>query len=312
MDKRRRQLIWHTLASFVSLLSHVELSPIGVILVRDNYTRCEDVNLLTERLVCEIHSQEDEMTIERLGLSRCYGSTLSCAEGDIKTCMPLMTLNTLHYQCFCHSDEEGSGATLDYSYYWTPWEELNKHFNGFRYKRGLVIDSGMDSVVKEFSRRLPDIFYIVANYSLPDTVFSASSEHSAYYPVRRARIDDYFSWPCGWVADKYEREHAWLKISLPNTDYVVMGVYIRGRCDAFLQYPSLVDVMTSSDDITWEMVVGRDNIYGRYRADNNTAFVNIWFSQQYITTYWKIIIIDFERHPSMKCDLLGYSIHQGV
>ena len=281
---------------------------IGALIARGHYKHCKDVNLHTERLVCEIHSQEDEMKIERFGLSGCYGSTLSCAEDDIKTCMPLMTINALHYQCYCHSDEEGSVAAIDYSYYWTSWQELNKHLNDFRYKRGLVIDNGTDYMVGEFSRRLPDIFYIVANYSLPDTVFSASSEHTARYAVKRARIDAYFNWPCGWAANKAEPQHPWLKISLPNNDYVVMGVYIRRRCDAFEQYPSIVDVMAAPDDDIWEMVVSGEDISERYVTNDNTAFVNIWFSQQYITKHWKIIILNYVSHPGMKCDLLGYFI----
>ena len=66
------------------LVSWMELSiyPTGAVLARNNYTRCKDVNLHRQRLVCEIHSQEDEMKIERFGLSGCYGSTLPCAEGD--------------------------------------------------------------------------------------------------------------------------------------------------------------------------------------------------------------------------------------
>ena len=61
---------------FLGIISPVELSPhehpTGAILVSDNYTRCKDVNLHTLRLVCEIHSQEDEMKIERFGLSGCF------------------------------------------------------------------------------------------------------------------------------------------------------------------------------------------------------------------------------------------------
>ena len=112
---------------FLCIISPVELTShqhptAGAILVSDKYPRCKDVNLHTERLVCEIHSREDEMKIERFGLSGCYGSTLSCAEGDMKTCMPLMTINTLHYQCYCHLDEQG---TVVSDYYWTLWGKIS-------------------------------------------------------------------------------------------------------------------------------------------------------------------------------------------
>ena len=121
------------------LIPCVELSalPTGAILVSNNYTRCKDLNLHTQKLMCEIHSQEDEMTIERFGLSGCYGSTLTCTEGDIKTCMPLMTLNNLHFQCYCHLEEKGIIIASDY--YWSAWKKLTRHFRGFFYRCRLSI-----------------------------------------------------------------------------------------------------------------------------------------------------------------------------
>ena len=282
----------------VDLISY----PTGAILVNNNYIRCKDVNFHTQRLVCEIHSQEDEMKIERFGLSGCYGSTLSCAEGDIKTCIPLMTINTLHYQCYCHSDHDG--LTNDYDYYWTEWQQLNVHFKKFKYSRRLVIDSEMDYLAEEYTHVLD--LYIVANYSLPDSVYSASSEYNSGHGAKRARIDDYLNYPCSWSANERAPDDPWLQISLPN-EYVVTGVYIKKRCDD-KQYPTMVDVMTSSDDVTWESVVRGDNIEDRYSSDDNTASVNIRFSERYTTKYWRVIITEYVRHPSMKLDLLGYSL----
>ena len=285
------------------LISRMELSlyPTGAVLARNNYTRCKDVNLHRQRLVCEIHSQEDEMKIERFGLSGCYGSTLPCAEGDVKTFMPLMTLNTLHYQCYCNSDEQNSN--FNYDYYWSQWEKLNKHFREFMYTRTLIIDNGLDHVAEEYGRYIPDIVYIVANYSLPDSVYTSSSEFDAYHLPMRARIDDYLVWPCGWTANENELS-PWLKISLPN-EYVITGVYLGKRCDE-AQYPTRVDVMTSEDDSIWQSVVSGADITERYNSDENDAFVNIWFSKMYTTLYWRIIILDFVNYPSMKCDLRGY------
>ena len=276
--------------------------PTGAILVSNNYTRCKDVNFHRQRLVCEIHSQEDEMKIERFGLSGCYGSTLSCAEGDIKTCMPLMTINTLHYQCYCHSDEEGT--TINYTHYWSSWQKLDARLKKFKYSRRLMIDNGLAHVAEEYSGHFPGVLYIVANYSLPDTVYSASSEYNWGHGVRKARIDDYFDFPCTWAAGGGDL-YPWLKISLPS-QYIITGVYIKRRCDQYQQYPTVVDVMTSEDDVIWQDVVVRKNIASSYSSDDNQGFVKIWFPTIYTTKYWKIFIFEFFSHPSMKCDLLGY------
>ena len=174
---------------FLSIICPVFPYQTEAILVKDNYKRCKDVNLHTERLVCEIRSQEDEMKIERFGLSGCYGSTLSCAGGDIKTCMPLMTINNLHYRCYCHLDEQG---TVVSDYYWTLWE--TNPFREFIYNRKLLINNGEDHVAEEYRRFSPGVQYVVANNSLPDSVFTASCYYAlmSNHAPERARIDDYF------------------------------------------------------------------------------------------------------------------------
>ena len=286
--------------------SHIESTscPTGAILVSGNYPRCKYMNLHRQRLVCEIHSQEDEMKIERFGLSGCYGSTLSCAEGGIKTCMPLMTTNTLHYQCFCHSDEES--AAIIYNYNWSQWTKLNTSFRGFSYKRGLTNDTGIEFLAEEYTKtNLTPGLYIVANYSLPDSVYSASSAYGGH-GAERARIDNYFNPPCSWAAAKNQL-NTWLKISLPS-EYMVTGVYIQKRCDVpYIQYPTVVDVMTSFDDVIWETVLSGYDLTERYSSDNETGYVKIWFSMIYNSKYWKVIISEYERWPSMMCDLLGYA-----
>ena len=295
--------LYLTLMVFLHGISYIAGYPTGAILVNDDYPRCKNVDFHTQRLVCEIHSQEDEMKIERFGLSGCYGSTLSCAEGDIKTCMPLMTINTLHYQCHCHSDEEGT--TINYNHYWSSWQMLNERFRKFRYNRQLMIDNGNNYVAEEFSRNFPSIFYIVANNSLPDYVYNASSEYQwGGHGVERARIDNYFNSPCTWAADSSD-PYPWVKISLP-TKYTIKGVYIKRRCDNYGQYPAIVDVMTSEDDVMWQEILVRRNITTSYSSNDSHGFVNIWFPHSYTTKYWKIFIFKFVSHASMKCDLLGY------
>ena len=291
---------------FLGIISPVELSPhehlTGAILVSDNYPRCKDVNLHTQRLVCEIHSQEDEMKIERFGLAGCYGSTLSCAEGDIKTCMPLLTLNTLHYQCYCRLDEQN---TVVSGYYWTLWEK--NRFREFVYKRTLLVNDGDDYVAVEYRRFAPGVQFVVANNSLPDSVFTASSYYKRlrYYAPERARIDNYFHYACAWGAGEGDQDNPWLKIALPD-QYWVIGVYIKQRCDA-PHYPTVIDVTTSVDDVLWQDVVIGENLATRYSSYDRRGSVSVWFSRSYTAPYWKIYIAERIKYSAMKCDLLSYA-----
>ena len=289
---------------FIGQILAIDLSiyPTGAILVRGNYIRCKDVDLHMESSVCEIHDQEDEMKIEGFGLSGCYGSTLSCPEGDTKTCMPLMTINALHYQCFCHSIE--TDTPVENEYYWSDWILLMKHFRVFRYKRQLMVDNGGTSLVDEYSRIYDPVIYIVANTSLsPEIVYSASSQHSTAFRPEKARID-YFGGHCSWAAGG--DPNPWLKISLPSP-FAVVGVYIMQRCD-WLQYPTVVDVTTSTDDETWQDVVIAEDISTRYNSYDNYGSVSIWFSTRFISRYWKIFIISYVTYPSMRCDLIGHPV----
>ena len=284
---------------FLSIICPVFPYQTEAILVKDNYKRCKDVNLHTESLVCEIRSQEDEMKIERFGLSGCYGSTLSCAEVDVKTCMPLMTINTLHYQCYCHLDEQG---TVVSDYYWTLWEK--NPFREFIYNRKLLINNGEDHVAEEYRRFAPGVQYVVANNSLPDSVFTASSYYAllSNHAPERARIDDYFDPACAWGAN--HQPNSWLQISLPD-QYQVIGVYIKQRCD-YSQYPTVIDVTTSMDDVLWQDVIKGEDIATSYSSYDKQGSVSVWFSRPYTTRYWKIYLAETHGGPAMKCDLLSY------
>ena len=278
-------------------------------LLRDRYPPCGDIDFHIQSRVCEIITEEDEMKIERFGLSGCYGSTLSCAEGDIKTCMPLVTLNILHYQCFCHMPDDVSPVVSDY--HWTGWRKLSKHFRGFIYKRKLMINNGSDYVADEYSRIMVDVPYVVADNSLPDSVFTASSywQYVDRTSPKRARIDNYFDVACCWASDAPYDTAPWLKISLPG-HYEVMGVHIRQRCDYVPQYPTIVDVSTSMDDVSWQGVLMGEDIATRYSSYDGDGTVNVWFSRKYTTRYWKIDIVASHSHSSMKCDLIGNGIDE--
>ena len=282
----------------------LNLTLAGDILVKDKYIPCSEVDFNNQRLVCEIRSEDDETKIERFGLSGCYGSTLSCAEGDIKTCMPLMTLNTLHYQCYCRMSEDTAPLVSDY--YWSGWQNLTKRFRRFIYYRQLLINNGTDYVAEEYSRISTGVQYIVANNSLPDSVFTASSYYSNSHVPKRARIDNYFTYSCAWAANSGSDSARYLQISLPG-QYEVIGIYIRQRCD-YAQYPTVVNVTTSVDDVLWQDVLIEEDIATRYSSYDLQGSVSVWFPRSYTTRYWKIYIVKHRGHPSMKCDLIGYAI----
>ena len=302
-------IIYYIISNF-KLCFALNLTLAGNILVKERYMPCSDVDFHNQRLVCEIRSGEDEAKIDRFGLSGCYGSTLSCAEGDIKTCMPLMTLNTLHYQCFCHIPENTTPLVSDY--YWSGWQNLTKRYRRFIYHRQLLVNNGTDFVAEEYSRISTGAQYIVANNSLPDTVITASSywHNNIRHTPERARIDNYFTLACAWAADSRFDFAPWLKITLPD-QYEVIGVYIRQRCD-HVQYPTVVNVNTSVDDVWWQDVVINEDIATRYTDYYTQGSVSLWFPRSYTTRYWKIYIVEYVGHPSMKCDLIGYAISKTI
>ena len=289
------------LTSRVSFAFNLLIS--GDILVKNRYLPCSDVDFHTQSRVCEIITLEDEIKIERFGLSGCYGSTLSCAEGDIKTCMPVLTINNLHYRCFCNMPGNFNPVISDY--YWSGWQKLSKPFREFIFQRKLMINNGADYVAEEYSRVSMDVQYVVADNSLPDDVFTASSYWDNHYLhiMKRARIDNYFDHACAWVGDFKIDSILWLKITLPD-EYEVTGVYIKQRCD-MEQYPTKVDVTTSVDDVLWQDVVIGEDIATRYSSYDMQGFVSVWFSRSYTARYWKIYIVEFFSASSMKCDLIG-------
>ena len=281
----------------------------GDVLVKGSYIPCSDVDFNIQSRVCKIRTEEDEMKIERFGLSGCYGSTLSCTEVETKTCMPLLTINNLHYQCFCSTP--GDVNSVVSHYYWAGWQKLPKPFREFIYQRKLMINNGADYVAEEYSRVSVDVQYVVADNSLSDSVFTASSHYNNKYdtPAKRARIDNYFSRACAWLAQDTSIDSApWLQITLP-VQFEVIGVYIKQRCDSNrLQYPTVIDVTTSVDDTSWQAVVKGENIATRYSSYDKQGSVSVWFSRSYTTRYWKINIVEFHDYPAMKCDLIGRAI----
>ena len=163
-------------------------------------------------------------------------------------------------------------------------------------------------MAEEYSRISTDVQYIAKN-SLPDSVFTGSSYwgNGNGHSPKPARIDSYFTSACAWAAAYKTFDFApWLQITLPG-QYEVIGVYIRQKCD-MVQYPTVVNVTMSVDDVLWQDVVIGEHIATRYSDYYTQGSVSLWFPRSYATRYWKIYILEYVGHPSMKCDLIGYAI----
>ena len=147
----------------------------------------------------------------------------------------------------------------------------------------------------------------MANNSLPDSVFTASSYYNLWsdHAPERARINKYFDPACAWAPAHHDQAYPWLKIALPD-QYWVIGVYIKQRYD-YPQYPTVIDVTMSVDDVLWQDVVIGENIATRYSSYDNQGSVSVWFPRSYTARYWKIYIAERINYSRMKCDLLSYT-----
>ena len=94
---------------------------------------CRLVIFHIEYLTCEIIDKEDHHKINPYIRTGCDSDDVVCENTEVKTCQPVVTLNTLSYKCFCRSlsanDREISNANL------IPWQALSRHMRGFTYNR---------------------------------------------------------------------------------------------------------------------------------------------------------------------------------
>ena len=271
---------------------------------------CGQLSLTRERLSCTVSTEEDErnlMCAERKQDSNCNMQISRCPDGSLnKTCFPVAGSNSLHYMCLCHSalhHQVDNGITAT----WSTWKFMDISYKQFNFTRKLSSDATAACLVQEYETdpELPEIVNIVAEYTLPDSIFSASSiwrdEHEAY----RARIDAYFSLSCAWAAHDYTLP--WLQIYLPSSHiFVVTGVLIKQRCDHPGQYVNAITVSTTEAAQPWQEVIKNIYIKDLYGAFDGHQSVTVWFPGSYTTHMWRVYIESYSGHPSMKCDLKGY------
>ena len=234
--------------------------------------RCGDMNLATQRRVCEVFTVDDERNMLCGGNERddkCNRPLILCPDGSLnKTCFPVSDSNLMHYMCLCHSarDHQMYVPTATQAS-WSPWKRLTDHTKGFAYTRKLYLTSSSKCQLQEFDSLM--LMNIVSEYQLPHSIFSASSTWGGNlqgpYGPYRARIDMYLTAACAWVAH-VQVPPDWLQIQLPPV-YYVGGTLIKKRRDKD-QYPKVTTVKTAKDDLQWQDVIVNQSL--QYTDDQAT------------------------------------------
>ena len=273
----------------------------GQILLSDSYKTCQSLDLNQDRVICEIHSEEDENNLVCLGLSNCKMPVTLCPDGSInKTCFPLRDDNSLSYLCICHSKRRAESIVPVTE--WTTWTTSTNPYQTFKSERSLIVPSQDWVILQEFSHFRPEKVYIISHYDLPYSVFSASAIHGGGHESYRAHLNFITNSPsCSWVG----KGQSWLQMTLP-TQYVVLGALVKQRCDSCCrnQYVTRVKITTSVDGVNWETVMESENVI--YDVYNGQGKYSVWFPRSYTNRYWRIHVLSYNSYPSMKADLIGY------
>ena len=262
---------------------------------------CQNLLLHVELLTCEVITDDDAIKIYPFMQSRCYRTEITCENGEIKTCHPVMKPNTLIYKCLCRSILSANREVANSNM--APWQYLSVPVRGFLYRRQTVQKDGTE--VSEYTKK-PQRF-IISHYNLHDSLFTASSYYggSSFRP-HRARLDNYYNYGCCW-SSKYVVRGQWLQMDLPYR-YVIRGVIVMKRCDVTYQYTKEITVKRSDDDIDWQDVMKNEGIQSAYMSSSVTVAATVWLPEPASGRYWRIYITRYNNWPSMKCDLIGYPL----
>ena len=295
--------IYILLSIFAAVICSSTGNTVGQILLSESYQTCQSVDLNQDRFVCEIHSQDDENSLVCPGVSKCKMPVTLCPDGSInKTCFPIKVDYSLSYQCICHSKRRADSIVPVTE--WTTWTTSTNPYQSFIYERSLTVPSLHWDVLQEFSDYAPANVNIISYYKLATSVYSASATwNGGCCAASRASIDFTLDvMACSWVGT--DPPH-WLQMSLP-TEYVVSGVLIKQRCDSCChnQYATTVKITRSADGSSWEIVIDSEDLtYDSYDGHGSAI---VWFPRAHIAKYWRIQILNYNAHPSMKADLIGY------
>ena len=289
--------VYLIIVSIPTALKCGSMEDIGQILLSQSYETCQSLHLKHDRAICEIISTEDENSLVCLGLSNCMVPVTLCPDGNInKTCFPLRDDNSLSYQCICHSKRRAESIIPVTE--WTTWTTSTSPYQSFTSERSLIVPSQDWTVLQEFR---PTNVYIISHYNLPVSVFSASSSLDGH-ESNFAHLNFNGHRPCAWVGSG---STPWLQMTLP-TEYVVVGALIQQRCDSpyHTQYATRVKVTTSVDGVNWQTIIESEDVV--YDVYSGPGKYSVWFPRSYINRYWRIHVLNYNIHPSVRADLIGY------
>ena len=160
-------------------------------------------------------------------------------------------------------------------------------YRQFNFTRKLSTDAVAGCLVQEYETDpeiVPEIVNIISEYTLPDSIFSASSYGGGNHEYYRAKIDAYLTWSCAWVGGN--EAVPWLQVHLPSSHmFVVTGVLIKQRCDYPNEYVTAISVKTSEEDLQFQEVIGNTDMYGAF---DGVQTVKLWFPRPYSTPIWRI------------------------
>ena len=146
------------------------------------------------------------------------------------------------------------------------------------------------------------LVYLVKLYAPLDSRITVSSIHSTGFEKEKVRFD-YDGLSCAWL--KYHSDNSpWVKFDFLRS-LTAIGVKIGKRCDAphSDQYVTSFHVSTSDNDVTWSYI-GTD-----VRAVYEGMAFTWWFDREISARYWRIEPVNYNIHPSMRADFIGYIAH---
>ena len=261
------------------------------------YPACRNIDLRLQLFICEV-GEGDTFTSST-------ADPIPCPDGSWnKICYPVPRNNVIYaLSCVCRSIVNIWNAPDVRNTSWSNWEIVAEPESWAYQVRRLMMEGG-DCIAREFIKIRP----VISGYNLPDSVYTASSSYSADFAPYKANMNSYLTGSCAWVPQSQDTIR-WLGITLPG-GYITKGAVVSRKCSFGMEYPTVVNVTTSHDDVTWVSVVEGVDLMTLY-GDTHDAY--IWFATTYTTRFWKIYMVEFDgqyqgRNARMKADLIGVAV----
>ena len=134
---------------------------------------------------------------------------------------------------------------------------------------------------------------------LDDTLITASSEKDVNFAAKKVILSNHFDPWCGWrpADDDHLR---WVQFDMKQ-DVTVWGVVVKAPCN--VDFPgekvTSFEVVMSGDEVKWSDVSGI--LSPNYEGE--TAYC--WFDGIGTARWWRIYVLGWLNHPTVKADLIG-------